>query len=294
MRLLRAATLCVADPVATARRYVEWFDYRIVEDGEVAAELAASWGAPLAENRRCVTLQPASGAGVFLRLLAAPSVDGYRPLRTFGWAALEICVRDVLAVNERLRDSPFEIIGPPREIDGLPAIFPMQVMGPDQEIVYLTEIRADLPSYDLPRAESPIDKLFILVLACSDLNASLAWFEAHARLALGRKMDIVYTMLAKSFDLPQSDLHTIATLTHDRDVFLELDQYPAAATARRARPGDLPPGIAIATLIHPDFDLLTGPWIEAPRRRSGVLYAGRRAGTMRAPDGTLLEIIAAR
>lgn len=294
MKLLRAATLQVADPAATARRYVEWFDYHIVEDGEVDAALARSWGAPAAHGRRCIVLQPDSRAGVYLRLVAGEPVDNYAPLRTYGWAALEICVQDVLAVNERMRDSPFKIIGPPREIEGLPAIFPMQVMGPDREVVYLTQIRSDLPSYDLPRAERRIDRLFILVLACSDLDASIGWFERHVRLELGRKMDIVYTMLAKSFGLPQSDLHTIATLIHGRDVFLELDQYPRAATMRPARAKDLPPGIAMATLVQPDFDLLKGPWIEEPRERGGVIYVGKRAGTMRAPDGTLLEVVAAR
>ncbi len=293
MNLLRAATLRVADPAATARRYIEWFDYRIVEEGEIDASLARSWGSPAAQGRRFLVLRPASGADVYLRLVAGESVAGYAPLRTYGWAALEICVRDVLAVERRMRESPFEIIGPPREIDGLPAIFPMQVMGPDQEVIYLTEIRSDLPSYDLPRAGSLIDKLFILVLACSDLDASIAWFEKYARLTVGRKMDIVYTMLANAFDLPRSDLHTIATMVHGRDVFLELDRYPAAATVRPTHYGDLPPGIAIATLIHPEFDLLPGSLIDEPRERSGEIYAGRRAATMRAPDGTLLEIVAA-
>lgn len=294
MKLLRAATLRVADPAATARRYADWLDYRIVEEGAIDAGLARSWGAPAAHGRRYIVLQPASGAQVYLRLVAGEPVAAYEPLRTYGWAALEICVRDVLAVAERMRDSPFEIIGPPREIDGLPAIYPMQVMGPDREVIYLTQIRSDLPSYDLPRAETMIDRLFILVLACSSLDASLAWFERNVRLSLGRRMDIVYTMLAKSFGLPQTDLHTIATLVHGRDVFLELDQYPAAATSRPRHDGDLPPGVAVATLVQPDFDLLPGPWIEAPRARSGAIYQGRAAGTMRAPDGTLLEVVAAR
>ena len=202
MKLLRAATLTVADPHGSARRYVEWFGYRIVEQGRIDAGLAASWGASRVAGRRFVVLEPASRAPVLLRFIEGEAPASFQPLRTYGWAALEICVEDVLAVNERLRNSPFEIIGPPREIDGLPSIFPMQVMGPDREIVYLTQIRGDLPSYDLPRAATPIDKLFILVLACSDLDASLAWFERHVRLALGRKMSIVYTMLAKSFGLP--------------------------------------------------------------------------------------------
>jgi catechol 2,3-dioxygenase-like lactoylglutathione lyase family enzyme len=292
MKLLRAATLSVTDPPATAQRYVEWFDYRIVEDGRVDADLARSWGAPGASERRCITLAPASGADLYLRLIAGEEVETYQPLRTFGWAALEICVQDVLAANERMLRSPFKIIGPPREIDGLPAIYPMQVMGPDREIVYLTQIRSDLPLYDLPRAATFIDKLFILVLACSDLDASLAWFERETRLSLGRKLEIVYTMLAKSFGLPPTDLHTIATVTHGRDVFLELDQYPRQATPRPMHPGELPPGIGIATLKHPEFELLQGPWIQPPTERDGVIYQGRRTGTKRAPDGSLLEIVA--
>ena len=298
MKLLRAATLSVADPVASASRYVEWFDYRVVEKGRIAEALAHSWGAPGMSGREFITIAPASGAAVFVRFVAAESapesqaIARYVPLRTYGWAALEICVQDVLAVNERMLRSPFEIIGPPREIDGLPAIFPMQVKGPDREIIYLTQIRSDLPAFDLPRAGALIDKLFILVLACSDLKDSLRWLEKHARLALGREMDIVYTMLAKAFDLPINDPHKIATMVHGRDVFLELDQYPAAATSRPTHPGHLPPGISLATLTHPEFDLLEGPWISPPSTHGGVIYGGARAGTMRAPDGTLLEVVA--
>jgi hypothetical protein len=280
------------DPEASARRYVDWFDYRIVERGHLAEALALSWGTPGASGRAFVLLAPASGADVYVRFVAAEPVADFVPLRTFGWAAIEICVQDVLAVNARMLGSPFEIIGPPREIGGLPAIFPMQVKGPDQEIIYLTQIRSDLPAYDLPRAASFIDTLFILVLACSDLKASLRWFERHARLALGREMDIVYTMLAKAFDLPIDDLHTIATVVHGRDVFLELDQYPAAATPRPTHPGQLPPGISMATLKHPEFDAIEGPWISPPACHAGVIYGGARVGTLRAPDGTLLEMVA--
>ena len=245
MKLLRAATLSVRDPMVTARRYTEWLNYQIVEEGVIARDLAISWGAPAAAGAGFVTVAPASGAQVFIRFVANEAVPGYRPLRTYGWAAVEICVKDVVHVNERMLDSPFEIIGPPREIAGLPAIYPMQVKGPDDEIIYLTEVRSDLPAYDLPRAASMIDSPFIMVLACSDLSSAMRWFEQHARLTPGREMAIVYTMLAKAFGLPPGDLHRIATFTHQRDVFLELDQYPAAATPRpEARGAVCLPGIA--------------------------------------------------
>ena len=293
MKLLRAATLTVPDPAATAARYRDWLDYSVVEEGVVDASLAAAWDAPASAGRRYVVAQPASGAGVFLRFVEGAPVPGYAPLRTYGWAAIEICVSDVLAVNARMERSPFEIIGPPRELDGLPAIFPMQVKGPDGEIVYLTQIRGDLPAYDLPRAASLIDKLFILVLACSDMAASGAWLERAAGLFKGREMEIVYTMISKAFGLAEDTRHAIATLTHERDVFLEIDQYPAAAVARPRHAGELPPGVALCTLIHPDLDALPGPWLSPPVPREGAVYGGRRAGVVQGPDGTLLELVQA-
>jgi catechol 2,3-dioxygenase-like lactoylglutathione lyase family enzyme len=291
MKLLRAATLTVADPEASAARYVEWLDYSVIERGTLSPALAAAWGAPESAGRAYAVLQPSSGADIFLRFVAGDPVPDYRPLRTYGWAAIEICVQDVLKVNERMLNSPFEIIGPPREIDGLPAIYPMQVKGPDGEIVYLTQIRSDLPAFDLPRAASLIDKLFILVLACSDMEASIDWFEKTVGLSLGRKMDIVYTMLGNAFNLPMEQLHTISTVVHERDVFLELDQYPDAATPRPAHAGQLPPGIAICTLSHPDLSTVKGDWITPPTRRDGAVYGGQLTGTLRAPDGTLVELV---
>lgn len=292
MELLRAATLTVPDPEATAARYGEWFDYAIVERGVVADDLAIAWGCPASAGRDFVVCRPASNAAVLIRFVQGNPPADYLPLRTYGWAAIEICVQDTLAVNARMEGSPFRIIGAPRELDGMPAIFPMQVRGPDQEIVYLTQIRENLPAYDLPRAASPIDKLFIVVLACSNMQASRDWFERELRLSPGPSMDIVYTMIAAAFDLPVEQKHTIATMSHVRDCFLELDQYPDAATPRSTEAGALPPGIAMTTFRHPDFDALTG-WITPPVVRDGIFYGGRRAGTLRAPDGVLVEVIEA-
>ncbi|MFV3126667.1 hypothetical protein [Niveispirillum sp. KHB5.9] len=291
MKLLRAATLTVADPEATATRYGQWLDYSIVERGILPVGLATAWGCPDSAGRAYIIMRPASGAAVFLRFVAGDPVPDYRPLRTFGWAALEICVQDVMKVNERMLESPFQIIGPPRRNDGLPTIHPMQVRGPDGEIVYLTQINSDLPAFDLPRADSLIDKLFILVMACSDMVASIDWFGTAVGLPLGERLDIPYTMLSAAFGLPAEHKHTISTIVHDRDIFLELDQYPPAATPRPAHAGQLPPGIAICTLSHPDLSMVRGDWITPPVRRDGPLYDGRLTGTLTAPDGTLLELV---
>jgi hypothetical protein len=99
-------------------------------------------------------------------------------------------------------------------------------------------------------------------------------------------------MIANAFGLPHAQKHTIATMIHERDCFLELDQYPDAATARPTEPGALPPGVAMTTFRHPDFDALSG-WIVPPVARDGAVYDGRRSGTLRAPDGVLVEVVEA-
>ena len=298
MKLMRAATLSVADLDRSVDLYTQWLDYSVAEQGNVTEGLALSWGCANAAGRRQAILRPASGRDIFIRLIENTPHPDFVPLTSFGWAAIEVCVQDVLKVNERMLESPFEIIGPPREIEGLDAIYPMQVKGPDGEIVYFTQIRDDLPAFDLPRAEAFIDRLFILVMGCSDLNASLDWLEAHVGFNVGRrKMEIVYTMLAKAFGLPEEDLHIISTMVHDRDVFLELDQLPVQATARPGHAGELPQGVAIGTFWHPDFAALEAScgdeWITPPAVHDSVVYGGKRAGTVRAPDGTLVEMVEA-
>ena len=293
MRRLRAATLVTPDPEATAALYTEWLDYEVVERGLVPADLAAAWDAPDAAGRTFVVCRPASGAAVFLRLVEGAVVESLQPLRTYGWAAIELCVRDVQQVYERLRRSPFEVIGPPARIEGLPTIFPMQVKGPDGEVIYLTQIDDDPPGFELPRAASLIDELFILVLACSDLAASGAWLERVCGLTQGPPMELVYTLLSQAFDLPETQLHTIATLADGRDLFLEVDQYPPQASERPRRSGGLPPGIALATLIAPDLEAMAEAWLSPPAPRRGVVYGGRRAGVARGPDGVLLELVEA-
>lgn len=291
MTLLKCATHVVADVADAEQRYAEWMDYRTVEAGEVSDDLARSWLAPATAGRRYALLQPASGAEVFLRFVEGDPVPGYRPIRTYGWAAIELCVTDVEAVNERMIRSPFDVIGPPKPLDGFATVKPMQVRGADQETVYLTEMLVDGPEYGLPKAESLIDRPFILVLACPDLAKSARWTREVLGLEVIEPVSIHYSMISKAFDLPPDQKTALVTAKWKGEVFLELDQYPAAATARDIHPGALPPGVAITTMKHPDFDRLDGHWAVPPVPRDGPLYAGHRVGMLRTPEGALLEVI---
>jgi catechol 2,3-dioxygenase-like lactoylglutathione lyase family enzyme len=295
MRLLRAATLAVSDPHASAALYARWLDYAVVEDGPIPPDLADCWGAPALSGKRQVVMRPASGLPIFLRFVEQAATPGYAPLRTYGWNAIEICIQDVAAVNARMEQSPFEIIGPPKPLEGVPGIFPMQVKGPvDSEIVYLTQIDPIPEPVGLPKAQSLIDCLFILVMGCSDMAASERWMRETLRLDAGSTWTIPYTMIADAYGLPRDSLHTICTVTHQGDSFFELDQYPDAAAARPAPEGGLPAGISMGSILTPDFDAIDAAapgWIRPPSRLPGPVYAGGRSGVLRGPDGTLIEVI---
>ncbi|HEX7855702.1 MAG TPA: VOC family protein [Sphingobium sp.] len=292
MTLLKCATHVVGDVDAAVERYARWLDYGVVEEGSVPADLAEAWGAPASAGRRYAVMQPASGSPVFLRFIEGDAVPDYLPIRTYGWAAIEICVSDVEAVNERMIASDdFEVIGKPKPLDGFPNVKPMQVRGPDKETVYLTEIRVDDPSSGLPKPKSLIDRPFILVLACPDLPKTAAWLKDVLALEVTDPVSIFYSMITLAFGLPAEEKHALVIAKWQGQTFLEADQYPDAATARPCNPGALPPGVSIVSMVHPEFAWLDGQWLSPPVVREGALYGGARVGVLKTPEGALLEVI---
>lgn len=291
MTLLKCATHVVADLDNAIARYESWMDYRTVERGEVPSDLAAAWDAPASANRSYAVLQPASGAEVFLRFVEGDPVPDYLPIRTYGWAAIELCVTDVEAVNTKMLQSPFEVIGPPKPLDGFATVKPMQVRGADLETVYLTQILQPGPDSGLPQPQSLIDRPFIMVLACPDLRKTAQWVKDVLGLPMIDPVAIRYSMIEKAFGLPETTKIELTTARGGGQVFLELDQYPDAATERPRHEGALPPGVAITTMVYPDFDRLESHWSSTPVVRSGAVYGGRRTGVLTTPEGALLEIV---
>lgn len=263
----------------------------IVEQGILPADLAASWGCQNSAGARTATLQPQSGAHCFLRLVEQPVPDDFRPTRTYGWAAYELTVQDVYGWPERLAGSGFDIIGPPKEIAGLPYFVPMQVAGRGREMVYLNEVRENTPSSDLPKAQSLTDHIFIVILATHDREANLRWLQDSIGLDIGGSYTLEYTMINKAFGLPDGTQSTITMVQKGRLPIIEVDDYPDAATARPRAEGCLPPGNALVTLGVQSLDAVKVEFITAPVVREGPLYGGRRAATVVGFAGELLELV---
>ena len=274
-------------------------DYRdvlgltVVADGALGA-VADHWAAPALATARCVTLQPTSGEQCFIRLVEQPLDPGFVPVRTYGWAAYEFSVQDVFGWPARLGGSGFDIVGQPREIPGLPYFVAMQMTGRGREMLYLNEVRSNTPTSDLFVAQSPVDRMFIVILATPDLEATVRWYRDSLCLDEGGRYEIVYSMINQAFDLPGDTLHQLAMVQHGRTPIAEIDRYPEAATRRAIAPGHLPPGNALITLAVDDLDALDLEPLAPPERLRGPVYAGARAITVRGPAGELLELVERR
>ena len=289
---LRSGTVCVADVERSQAAYERLIEYRTAETGRISPSLARAWAAPDASGAPYALLQSPSGADTWLRLVQSPPVRDLEPLVSMGWTALEFCVRDVQALAARLARSPFEIIGPPKRLDGMDGLCAMQARGPDGEICYFTQIDGDPPGLSLPRASSFVDRLFIHVVGASDLDATGQWAERHldCTVAMAR-VEMAYTMLARAFGKPLDTRFTISTLKRGDEVFLQVDQMPPEAVRRPKRAGMLPPGIAMTTLSVASLDAVANACIEPPARHDGMLYDGRRSAVLADPDGTLYELL---
>lgn len=260
-------------------------------DDSVLGALADRWQAPALRDARCVTLQPRSGEACFLRLVEQPAVPGYRPISSFGWNAYELSVEDVFGWPAKLAGSGFTIVGEPREIPGLPYFVAMQMVGRGGEMLYLNEVRSDTPTSDLHRAGSPVDRIFITILATPDLSGTVAWYRDRLKLDEGGRYEIIYSMINKSFGLPDDTLHKLSMVQKGRMPIVEVDAYPAAATDREVPAGCLPPGNALVTLAVDDLDALELPWLSPPAVSDRPVYAGARAALTRGPAGELLELV---
>lgn len=119
--------------------------------------------------------------------------------------------------------------------------------------IYFNETRSDTPSNDLPKARSPMDHIFIAILATPDRQATVAWYKEKLGLDEGDTYVIEYTMINKAFRLPAGTTSGLTMVQNGRMPIVEVDDYPDAATARPRDEGRLPPGNALVTLAARDL-----------------------------------------
>lgn len=293
---IHTVTISTADLQHIEDAYCRYFEYQVVDRSPISASLAASWDAPDSAGAAALLMQPASGAQNYLRFVESVPVPEYTPLRTFGWNAIEIIVQDLNALNERLLDSPFEIIGTPAVLafDFTDAISAMQVIGPAGEVLYLTMVSKDAPGLDLPRANAFVDQTFIMVLGGQSLVQASSFYADTFGAQSSPPMDGTIRVLNRAFDRPPKTKTTIATISLPGQTLIELDEMPDQTIPRPSHTGCLPPAAAIVSFQHDDLSQIDSVFITAPEIRQEAPYYGHRAATLRGATGELIELIEKR
>ena len=263
----------------------------VIERGAVSEALADSWGVPSLQGAPMGILQPSSGAPCFLRLIEQPLPADFVPTTTFGWGSYEMTVQDAFGWPAKLKDSGFRIIGEPKEIPSMPYFVAMQMLGRGGEMIYLNETRMNTPTNDLPPAHSPVDHMFIVILAAPDRTATVAWYRDKLGFDEGDTYTIEYTMINAAFGLPSGTTSSLTMVQKGRLPIVEVDDYPPHAQPRVAPAGCLPPGNALVSLAVDNLDLIDLPFIVSPQVLEGPVYGGRRSATIIGPAGEYLELI---
>ncbi|MGE5199545.1 MAG: hypothetical protein ACM3H9_07875 [Rhodospirillaceae bacterium] len=290
---ISTVTITASDLPATIAAYERHLGYRVVEDGALGHEVARCWGRPQLAGRRCVLMEPASGAETYLRVVHGPAYPSYEPLACVGWNAAEIIVRDVDALAGRLAGSPFRVIGPPANLSFSDKIRAMQVVGPAREVLYLTQIGEKLAAFDTPVAASDVDRVFIVILGGANLDSLQDYYHQQFGVARAPVMPSVVSVISARYGLPRDHKHPIAALQLRGQCYIEADQMPPQVAARPCDPGQLPPGISMVTFevdrLPRDLPSALGPAVTPP----GLPYGGRPARGCVGATGEIIELVEA-
>ena len=292
LHLILMITLGVANPGLMERVYSHWLNYRVVDHGEVSPKLAFVWGAPRMAHREYVTMQPASGAKIYLRFVQVAPIPGYVPMRTIGWNAIESLVQDPDGLARRLSiaGSPFKIEGQPRPLGPNSPVRAMQVEGPAKEILYFTHL-PNAPG-QRPRAKTYVDRPFVMVLGGKKLDAMRQFYHDLGAETDDRTMPARITVLNRAFGYGLDTTHPITLARVSPQYSIEMDGYPASAVERPTRPGNLPAAIAMVTFEVSTLDHLKLPVVAPPKTISSFPYRGRRVAVVRGAAGELVELVA--
>ena len=273
-------TFTSPDLGAAQQRYEDYLGYEVRGTGLISAQLANSWDAPALDGRPYLLLGPESGERIYLRVIEGPAPpESVDILDTFGWTTAEIIGKDAYTLSAQLESSPFVTETPLRVIrlDFTDHITNFRVVGPDGEALYLSQVDGEVPGIPIAAAHSFVDKIVMTVNTSKRPRAAQVFYE-----------QLFQVPHLKPFRIGDGELHIVSL---PGGCIVELDSPEETTSDRPVAPGELPPGMAIATyyvdsLDRDDLEYLSEPVVveESP-------YVKRRSATIRGPSGELIELL---
>jgi len=184
-----------------------------------------------------------------------------------------------------MQDSPFEVVGPPADLWAAPdAPRAMQAIGPGNEVLYLTR------NNDFT-IDSPVDRVFIMVLGGASLDTLSDYYEHKMGLSLGEPLRLPVPFMAEIQGVTPDTMYPLRVAILSPEFLLELDEYPSGIERRAIKPGHLPPGTAMVSFTADNLDAIDVDWRATPAAIETFPYNGRRVGVTVGPAGEWLELI---
>lgn len=290
---IACGTVSVSNLEHAIVQYRDFLHQELAETGYVNDDLAQSWGAPAAAGARYAVLRPNSESVSMLRLVETPAAKAHVPAMSFGWNAFELTVRDVFQLATELEASDFNVVGPPKLVDGFTSFIPMQAFGPNGEVLFLNQVNHSDDDAELPKTTDDVGEIFIVVVASPDRQRTVDEHVKCLNLQEAATHSLRYSLVNRAFDFPTDTLQTISMVQNGRIPYGQVDQYPKQAKERAQQPGHLPAGNAmVSVLVECIDDLpLDGVTVGGLGSHEGVVYQGRRTQVIRGSATELIELI---
>ena len=286
-------TITVTNLAQVETAWEQQFDYQVADRGTVSAEFADYWDADAAAGSKYITMQPSNEAPVYVRFVEDAAVENYTAMTSYGWNATELLVSDPDKLAAAMRNSAFEIVGPPQDLWPAPdAPRAMQAKGPGRELLYLTRNNKAAAALGLDDSMPLAERPFIMVLGGPSMAALSGFYGGTLGLQVDPPSPFKITMISTANALDPDTVYPLAIVRMAPGNLIELDEMPASVGAREVAAGHLPPGVAIVAFSSDGIDAKVD-WITAPTERKEFPYDGRKAGIFRGPAGELIEVILA-
>ena len=285
-------TMLVTNLSVTEQAYDDYLAYETVVEGNVNENLASAWDAEDMINHPYIIMQPESGEDVYLRFIEDKEKTNYKPVGTHGWNSTEILVEDPDKLAEELDNSPFRIIGMPYDLYPTPnAPRAMQVLGPSDEMIYLTRIIPDGSGYNLGSAKSYVDRVFIMVVGGPSMENLQEYYRETFDMPVTEASDWTIGVISRLNDLPEDTLYPLAIAEFDKDFLIELDEYPETIVPREIADGHLPPSTSVVSFFVDSLDAIDVIWREKPTTIEAFPYNGRKVGVTVGVAGEWIELV---
>ena len=280
--------------------YRRLFGYEVRHEGLLGERLAETWG--ISDPGRWVVVLGAEGEERGLVRFVTGPTPPPAPYATRGWTALEITVRDVDSLTERVRSSGyFHVHGEATDFGfgGLPpAIRASQAIGPAGEQVYLTQVLATGTSHVRPPPGCDVGALFVAVLLCTDPDEQLAPYVSGLGMNPAWRFEAAVEVISEQADLPLDHVYEFVVLAPNGRTRVEVDRFPSDRPVRSRPEGELPPGFGMLSFYTSDFDAaVTGmrgasyPLVGPVSTVDTPPYGGGRCAVFTGELGEKIELI---